>query len=262
MIINGNLNLSNSTIESLVELKEVRGNLELWDCYNLKSLGNLEKVNGNLYLNNCRNLKDLGNLKEIGELVLVGCENLKSPGKLKSLDKLHFSVLGLGFENLGLIKEISLDILSNLRQLKSFGNLKRIIKAKNGWSHKYTIPENFEGFNNNFDSFDFDLEVIFPLAKKIKSLNPIKIINGNLKIGGYTNTNKNQFNDISSLQYIQGDLDLYYYPNDILKINNSLEVTGKIFINSYTNPKSYENFPKRLKLKMIDKWEHELKKKG
>lgn len=241
MIINGNLNLANSKIQSL---------------------GNLRKVEGLLDLTDCENLEDLGDLEEIGEqLILTGCKNLKSPGKLKNLDKVNFNVANLGFENLGLIKDISLGMLYQLRNLKSFGNLKRIYKTTNEWYHLYQIPENLEKFSN-IDSFDFDLQVFFPTVKKLKSLNPIKIINGNLQIGGYNKVSKNQFNDISSIEYIQGDLDLYYYPNDILKINQNLTVGKNIFINSETNPNCYRNFPIKLKLKLTDKWEHELKKKG
>lgn len=240
MIINGNLNLANSKIQSL---------------------GNLRKVEGLLDLTDCENLEDLGDLEEIGEqLILTGCKNLKSPGKLKNLDKVYFNAVDLGFENLGLIKDISLGMLFQLRNLKSFGNLKRIYKTTNEWYYSYQIPENLDKFSN-MDSFDFDLHVFFPTVKKLKSLNPIKIINGNLQIGGYGITGKNQFYDMSSVEYINGDLDLYYYPNDILKINNSLEIAGKIFVNTYTNPKCYENFPKKLKLKMIDKWDYELLKK-
>ena len=241
MIINGNLNLANSKIQSL---------------------GNLRKVEGLLDLTDCENLEDLGDLEEIGEqLILTSCKNLKSPGKLKNLDKVYFNVVDLGFENLGLIKDISLGMLFQLRNLKSFGNLKRIYKTTNEWYYSYQIPENLDKFSN-MDSFDFDLHVFFPTVKKLKSLNPIKIINGNLQIGGYNIVSKNQFNDISSIEYIQGDLDLYYYPNDILKINPNLTVGKNIFINSETNQNCYRNFPIKLKLKLIDKWEHELKKKG
>ena len=112
MIINGNLNLANSKIQSL---------------------GNLRKVEGLLDLTDCENLEDLGDLEEIGEqLILTGCKNLKSPGKLKNLDKVYFNAVDLGFENLGLIKDISLGMLFQLRNLKSFGNLKRIYKTTNG----------------------------------------------------------------------------------------------------------------------------------
>lgn len=56
MIINGNLVLSNSNIESLGNLKEVKENLFLKGCTNLKDLGKLEKAK-NITLGLCPNLK-------------------------------------------------------------------------------------------------------------------------------------------------------------------------------------------------------------
>ena len=50
MIIKGELNLGESSIESLGELTEVKGDLYLRDCVNLKNLGNLKTVGGDLYL--------------------------------------------------------------------------------------------------------------------------------------------------------------------------------------------------------------------
>ena len=44
MIINGNLDLRKSLIESLGELTEVNGNLQLENCHQLKSLGKLKKL--------------------------------------------------------------------------------------------------------------------------------------------------------------------------------------------------------------------------
>lgn len=44
MIIKGDLSLQNSNIESLGNLKEVHGDLNLGGCRNLKDLGKLEIV--------------------------------------------------------------------------------------------------------------------------------------------------------------------------------------------------------------------------
>ncbi len=63
MIVNGNLNLRSSTIESL---------------------GNLKEVKDNLFLKGCTNLKDLGKLKKAKSITLGLCPNLKSfPVNLK-----------------------------------------------------------------------------------------------------------------------------------------------------------------------------------
>lgn len=86
MIINGNLNLSESTIESLGQLKEVNGNVYLEGCIKLKSLENLKKVTGNLIVNYSYYLETLGNLETVdGHLDLRVCRNLKSLGKLKEI---------------------------------------------------------------------------------------------------------------------------------------------------------------------------------
>lgn len=77
MIINGNLDLSNSSIESLVKLIEVNGYLYLSNCKNLKNLESLEIV-GNLFLRNCKNIKSLRNLKRVD-----GSLNLKNSGITK-----------------------------------------------------------------------------------------------------------------------------------------------------------------------------------
>ncbi len=106
MIINGDLILKRSSIESLGKLKEVNGELDLWNCKNLVDLGDLERVvgtitaeetnitslgklkivRGNVFLINCVNLTSLGNLQIVyGYLNLYGCKNLKDFGKLKAV---------------------------------------------------------------------------------------------------------------------------------------------------------------------------------
>ena len=66
MIINGNLNLKSSSIQSLGKISIVTGNLYLHNCSSLISLGNLKVVKGDLYLWDCLNLKDLGKLEKVG----------------------------------------------------------------------------------------------------------------------------------------------------------------------------------------------------
>ena len=64
MIINGNLDLISSEIESLGKIKTVNGKLNLRGCYKLISLGDLEFVDQTLVLSGCKNLKDLGKLRK------------------------------------------------------------------------------------------------------------------------------------------------------------------------------------------------------
>jgi len=101
--IGGDLDLRRTDIETLGNLVRVEGNLDLFDCKNLKSLGNLEYVGGYLDLR-LSDIKSLGNLeyvggnldswrtdiKTLGNLEYVGgwldlfnCKNLQSLGNLE-----------------------------------------------------------------------------------------------------------------------------------------------------------------------------------
>ena len=82
--MNGDIDLSYSDITTLGGLVEVDGNLNLFECENLKSLGELRSVGGNLILWNCKNLQSLGELISVG-----GWLDLSYNKKLKSLDKLR-----------------------------------------------------------------------------------------------------------------------------------------------------------------------------
>jgi hypothetical protein len=70
--IGGDLDLSESDIETLGNLVRVEGDLDLRRCFNLQSLGNLEYVGGKLSLFNSKYLESLGDLKYVGgDLVLI-----------------------------------------------------------------------------------------------------------------------------------------------------------------------------------------------
>ena len=86
MIINGDLYLKETNVESLGELTNVNGRLSLWNCKNLKDLGKLKTVNGLLDLRFCPELITLGNLEYCRNIRLFGCENLKDLGKLKIIE--------------------------------------------------------------------------------------------------------------------------------------------------------------------------------
>jgi len=78
MIIKGNLYLDESSIESLGNIKEIKGNLILWKCYNLKDLGNLEIIRGDLInLMFTKKLQSLGKLKRFtGKRILLYASNI------------------------------------------------------------------------------------------------------------------------------------------------------------------------------------------
>jgi hypothetical protein len=63
--VEGDLNFSYSSIESLGELEIVDGYLSLRECQNLKTLGNLKKVLGDLNLR-------FSSIESLGELEFVG----------------------------------------------------------------------------------------------------------------------------------------------------------------------------------------------
>lgn len=80
MIINGNLDLRNSNIRSLGEITEVKGLLDLQDCFKLKNLGKLRKV-GSIYLMGTKieefpkNLQ-INKIYSINNLMLYNYENI------------------------------------------------------------------------------------------------------------------------------------------------------------------------------------------
>jgi hypothetical protein len=83
MIINGNIDLSDSNIETLGKLKEIKGFINLLVCENLKDLGELKKINGDLKISWSK-INSIGNLREVqGDLNIVNCYDLTSLNKLK-----------------------------------------------------------------------------------------------------------------------------------------------------------------------------------
>ncbi len=85
MIINGDLNLKNSSVESLGEITEINGDVFLTDS-SIISLGKLKIIKGSLSCWDCSNLISLGELNEIkGGIKLWGCKNLKSLNKLNKV---------------------------------------------------------------------------------------------------------------------------------------------------------------------------------
>ena len=81
--ISGNLDLVDSKIESLGNLKSVGGSLVLYNSQ-IKSLGNLESVGGTLNLRDS-SIKSLGNLKSVSGNLYLRSTPIKSLGNLKSV---------------------------------------------------------------------------------------------------------------------------------------------------------------------------------
>ena len=79
----GNLDLYNTNIESLGNLKSVGGYLDL-RFSKIESLGNLQSVGGNLNLKHT-NIESLGNLQSVGGYLYLGYTNIESLGNLQSV---------------------------------------------------------------------------------------------------------------------------------------------------------------------------------
>lgn len=91
MIINGNLDLTNSSIKTLEAIEEVKGNLYLFNCYNLISLGKIKKIDKILGLAESRLIESLGELEYVGDFLdITHCKKLKDLGKLKKVENYIF----------------------------------------------------------------------------------------------------------------------------------------------------------------------------
>jgi hypothetical protein len=82
----GNLNLTSSTIESLGDLEFVNGYLDLFYCQNIKTLGKLKKVDGYLSLSSS-SVKSLGELEFVGkDMWLTNCKKIQTLGNFKRVE--------------------------------------------------------------------------------------------------------------------------------------------------------------------------------
>jgi len=81
--IGGDLDLSETPIQSLGNLQSVGGYLNLYKNP-IKSLGNLQSVGGSLYLENTP-IQSLGNLQSVGGSLNLGYIPIESLGNLKSV---------------------------------------------------------------------------------------------------------------------------------------------------------------------------------
>ncbi len=122
MIINGNLDIGDSSIESLGNIKEIKGYLDLRnECKNLKDLGNIKYVK-ELRIGTVLDSFKITNLKIIKGNLYLANSNLKSLGSIKIIQgecQCSGSSLDVFGENLIAVYDDI--ILAYSRQLKTFG---------------------------------------------------------------------------------------------------------------------------------------------
>jgi len=83
LIVNDDLKLTYSPIKSLVNIKEVRGVLDL-EGTSIQDLGKLEKVGSYLDLRETP-IQDLGNLREVGEFLNLERTPIQDLGNLRKV---------------------------------------------------------------------------------------------------------------------------------------------------------------------------------
>lgn len=126
MIINGNLYLEKSSIQSLGNIKEIKGQLDLFNCKNIESLENVEYIAGNLYLSGST-VKSLGKLKFVGGDFVIN-HFLQSLGKLKEVKGYLKANNCKKLLSLGKLEKVKYLDISECINLKDLGNLKEVKK--------------------------------------------------------------------------------------------------------------------------------------
>ena len=234
--IEGDLDLSNSNITSLGNLKSVGGTLNLrntniTDLGNLKfvgnhfyltnnkitSLGNLEFIGGsfNLDLESCRNLTSLGNLKSVGATFYIINTNIIDLGNLKSVDS-NLIISGTKITSLDNLEYVggtldlagtkityidpSITIIGEIRKtdytFKSIHNTFKNIKEFNEFHQRENLKEEFKFQPRRLEGREEER------IKKLKRLLQQVSIEDDLDL---QNTN---FTSLGNLRYIGGNLDL------------------------------------------------------
>lgn len=128
MIVNGNIDLSDSNIETLGKLKEIKGFINLQVCENLKDLGELKKINGDLKISWSK-INSIGNLREVqGDLDIVNCYDLTSLNKLKVVSGVVNLFKCKSLVSLGNLQLIDGEFLSveYCKNLKNLGKLSEL----------------------------------------------------------------------------------------------------------------------------------------
>ena len=114
-IITGDLDLFNTKIESLGNLKSVGGYLYLYNT-KIESLGNLQSVEGDLYLYNTK-IESLGNLQSVGGFLDL------DDTKIKSLGNLEYVGGSLGLRNTSLSETTTTEEIRNIPNLTIEGEI-------------------------------------------------------------------------------------------------------------------------------------------
>lgn len=186
MIINGNLDLSKTNIESLGELKEVKKELFLNSCVRLTSLGNLEVVKYFLSLENCISLESLGNLRYLKRFNFKNCSRLKDLGNLIKLE--DEDVYQYDFSSL-----ISL----------TFFKIKES-KASIDFSNCFKLP-------SLFDLTKIDGDIDLTGCKSLKDLGKLRNIRGEIIIDNKTGLTKEYIKTLNSkIRNKIKNIDTYY----------------------------------------------------
>lgn len=135
MIINGNLDLSDSSILSLGNLQEVKGSLNLYLSKSIIDLGQLKNIYGNLTINSIK-IKSTGLLRLIkGDCRLIECTSLITLNKLKKVS--------------GILNLYYCSSLKSLGKLKMRDNL--IIYVNDSGITKSYVNENFKEYKKCFN---------------------------------------------------------------------------------------------------------------
>jgi hypothetical protein len=165
----GDLDLRDSDIETLGNLVRVEGDLDLFDCKNLKSLGNLEYVGGlNLTFSD---VKTLGNLVRVeGYLNLQSCENLASLGDLEYVGG-WVDLRDTKIETLGNLNYVGGFLDLRYTKIKTLGNLNHV-----GGNLGLRYCKNLKSLGElNYVGNDLDLKST-PLSKKYTGKQIRKIV--------------------------------------------------------------------------------------
>jgi len=143
MIINGNLDLSTSSIISLGNIKKINGDLFLNYCQYLKSLGELEEVTGIFDIDNS-SLKSLGKLKYLRYCLSGTGSSLESFGELKYLEGNLYLEGNRAIESLGNLKQVEGNLfLSFCSNLKDLGKLEEVKDGKIIYLNKTKVTREY-----------------------------------------------------------------------------------------------------------------------
>lgn len=196
---------------------EIDGNLDLSGT-SIKSLGNLEFVSGYLDLDHCEELESLGNLKYVGESLVLRNTNITTLGNLEYVG--HFLQLRKTLiEDLGKLEYVGGDVnLLNVKTLTSLGNLEKV------GGYLMLDGTSVKSLGNLREVGDYLRLYNTP----IKSLDNLEYVGGDLDL--YIT----KIDSLGKLKYVGGELTVIGTPlaqrmsED--EIKNNIEVKGEIYL--------------------------------